>query len=218
LLRVGLTGGLACGKSTVATIFRELGARVIDADRIAHELMAPGSEVYRDIVQRFGPHIVNADGTINRRHLAEAAFGGGRIQELNRIVHPPVIARQEEWLRQMEQSEPHAVAVVEAALLLEAGVGRRFDKIVVVTCHPEQKGSRFAQRQRLDLATAEAEVKRRQAAQWPDQEKAAAADYIIDNSKSVEDLRAQTARVYSDLKALAEAPRQAARQGPADKS
>jgi dephospho-CoA kinase len=207
LLRVGLTGGIACGKSTVGNMFRELGAKVIEADKIAHELMAPGSKVYRDIVQHFGAGVLNADGSISRRQLAEAAFGNGRIEELNRIVHPPVIKRQENWLSQVEQAEPKAVAVVEAALLLEAGVGRRFDKIVVVTCLPEQKAARFAERQRLDLATAAAEVNRRQAAQWPDSEKVASADYVIDNSGASEDTRAQVQRVYCELKALAEAPK-----------
>jgi dephospho-CoA kinase len=226
LLRVGLTGGIACGKSTVGNIFRELGARVIEADRIAHELMVPGSKVYEDILQQFGPGVVHPDGTVNRRQLAEEAFGSGRIEELNRIVHPPVIARQEDWLRQVAEAEPRAVGIVEAALILEAGVGRRFDKLVVVTCRPEQKAPRFAQRQGLDFATAEAEVKRRQAAQWPDSEKLAAADYIIDNSGTPEDTRAQVKQVYAELKSLAEAPGKAssksgaqplAEQGPAER-
>jgi dephospho-CoA kinase len=208
LLRVGLTGGLACGKTTVGNIFRELGARVIEADSVAHELMVPGSKVYEEIVQHFGPGVLRPDATLDRRRLAEAAFGHGRIEELNRIVHPAVIARQEDWLRQVEQAEPQAVAVVEAALLLEAGMGRRFDKLVVVTCRPEQKAARFAQRQGLDLATAEAEVKRRQAAQWPDSEKIAAADYVIDNSAGLEELRLQVQQIYPKLKALAEAPTQ----------
>ena len=216
MLRVGLTGGIACGKSTVGNIFRELGARVIEADLIAHELMSPGSKVNEEIVQQFGPGVVHPDGTINRRQLAEEAFGSGRIEELNRIVHPPVIARQEDWLRQLEQAEPRAVGIVEAALILEAGVGRRFDKLVVVTCRPEQKGVRFAQRQGLAPATAQAEVSRRQAAQWPDSEKIAAADYIIDNSGALEDTRDQVKRVYAELKKLAEAAKAKPRteQGP----
>jgi dephospho-CoA kinase len=200
-----LTGGIACGKSTVGNIFRELGARVIEADLIAHELMVPGSKVYEEIVQQFGSGVVYPDGSINRRQLAEEAFGSSRIEELNRIVHPPVIARQEDWLRQLDEAEPKAVGIVEAALILEAGVGRRFDKLVVVTCHPEQKAVRFAQRQGLDLATARADVNRRQAAQWPDSEKVAAADYIIDNSGALDDTRTQVKQVFAELKRLAEA-------------
>jgi dephospho-CoA kinase len=129
-----------------------------------------------------------------------------------------VIARQEEWLRQLEHSEPHAVGIVEAALLLEAGVGRRFDKLVVVTCRPEQKAGRFAQRQNLDLATAEAEVARRQAAQWPDSEKMAAADYIIDNSGSPEDFRAGVERIFAELKSLTQKTGQQNSQPRADSS
>ncbi len=203
MLRVGLTGGVACGKSVVGSMFVELGAHLLQADAVAHELMQPGKPVYNDVVRHFGPEIVNADGSINRPRLAELAFGNGRVEELNRLVHPAVIARQEEWLAEMAREDPAGVAIVEAALILEAGVGRRFDKMVVVTCRPEQKIERFAARQGIDPEAARSEVQRRQAAQWPDLEKIAAADYVIDNSGALDATRAHVERVYAELRSLA---------------
>jgi dephospho-CoA kinase len=205
LLRVGLTGGIACGKTTVGRMFEELGARLIEADVVAHQLMRPGQRVYNEVVQHFGPEILSEDGSIHRGKLAQAAFGNGRVEELNRLVHPAVLAGQEEWLARMERSNPGAVAMVEAALILEAGVGRRFDKLVVVTCRPEQKVERFAARHGLGREAAQAEVERRQAAQWPDAEKVAAADYVVDNSGTLEETRRQVGAIYAELAALAEA-------------
>jgi len=205
LLRVGLTGGIACGKSTIGHMFEELGARLAQADLIAHELMRPGEPVYGQVVKQFGSGIVNQDGSLDRARLAQAVFGEGRIEELNRIVHPVVIASQEKWLSDMERLDPSAVAIVEAALILEAGVGRRFNKLIVVTCRPEQKVERFAARHQITIQAAQSEVERRQAAQWPDAEKIAAADYLIDNSRSVEDARIQAVAIYRELQLLAEA-------------
>ena len=204
MLRVGLTGGVACGKSTVAEMLRQRGAHIIYADEIAHQLMHPGEPVYKEVVKRFGPGILQADGQIDRAKLAEAAFGAGRIKELNRIVHPPVIARQEQWMAEVGQKDPHTIAVVEAALILEAGVGRRFDKLVVVACKPEQKAARYAARHSISLEAAQAEVARRSAAQLPDAEKAAAAHYLIDNSGSREETERQVEKVFAELQKLAQ--------------
>src|SRR5262249_12102943 len=146
VLRVSLTGGVACGKSTVATMFCELGAHVIDADKIVHELYCKGEPVYQALVKRFGSVILSPDGEIDRTRLAALAFEGGRVQELNAIVHPAVGRKQKEWLEQMAATEPDAVAIVEAALTLEAGGKGRYDKIIVVTCQPEQKIARYAKR------------------------------------------------------------------------
>ena len=146
MLRVGLTGGLASGKSLVAELFERRGAHVIRADEIAHQLMAPGQSVYQEVVKHFGREIVKADGSIDRARLAALSFDGGRIAELNAIVHPAVIARQEQWMDEVGKENPQAVAMVEAALLMEAGVAGRFDKIVVVTCGGQQRASRFAAR------------------------------------------------------------------------
>ncbi len=206
MLKVGLTGGVACGKSTVGRMFVARGAQLIEADRIAHQLMQPGQPVYQEIIKRFGWEIVNSDGSIDRQKLADAAFAG-RIQELNRIVHPAVIAHQDRWMEETGARQQSAVVMVEAALILEAGARRRFDKLVVVTCNPEQKVERYAERHNLDRETARREVERRSAAQWPDEDKIAAADYVIDNSGSEAETGQQVENIFEELRRLAEKKR-----------
>jgi dephospho-CoA kinase len=203
LLKVGLTGGVACGKSTVGEMFVARGAKLIKADEIAHRLMRPGQPVYQEVVRHFGRGIVAEDGTIDRQKLAEAAFGGGRVEELNRLVHPAVIAHQERWMDQESARHRDAVVIVEAALILEAGVQKRFDKIIMVACRPEQKAARFAQRQGITDEAARQEVERRQAAQRSDEEKVSAADYVIDNSGSRAETERQVEQVFRELKRLA---------------
>jgi len=203
LLRVGLTGGLSCGKSTVARMFAERGAAVIQADSIARELTRPGNSVYDEVVQQFGREIVQPDGGIDRAKLADLAFAGGRIAELNGIVHPAVIERQEKWMEAVARNDPTGVAVVEAALILEARVSRRFDKLVVVTCLPMQKVERFAKRHSISLDAAKVEVARRQAAMMPDEEKIKSADYVIDNSGAPEETARQVDKIYAELRKLA---------------
>lgn len=211
MLKVGLTGGIASGKSVVGNMFLSLGAHLLQADRLAHELMNPGEPVYNEVVRHFGQEILNSDGSISRAKLAELAFGTStdgaqtisRIDELNRIVHPAVIRTQEEWMQAIGIQDPHAVAIVEAALILEAGAGKRFDRLVVVTCNPEQRAGRFATRQKIDFEKAKKEVERRMAAQLPDEEKVKAADHIIDNSGSLEQTRQQVRSVWEKLRAEA---------------
>jgi len=210
VLRVGLTGGIACGKTAVGEMFAARGAHVIQADRIAHELMQPGGPVYNQVVLHFGRQILQPDGRINRQKLAQAAFtapppGGGtttapRVEELNRIVHPAVIASQEEWMADIQRRDPHAIAMVEAALILEAGVSHRFDKLVVVSCSHDVRLQRFAQRLHLDVETARQEMERRMAAQMPDEEKARRADYVIDNSGSLADTERQVDKIMLELR------------------
>ena len=210
MLKVGLTGGIASGKSVVGEMFVRLGAHLVQADAIAHQLMQPGEAVYEEVVRHFGGGILNLDRTMNRARLAEVAFGSpaeskpSRIEELNRIVHPAVIRRQEEWMEEIGQQDPKAIAMVEAALLLEAGVGQRFDRLVVVTCRPEQRARRWALRMKIDEETARREVDRRMAAQLPDEEKVKAADYVIDNSGSLDETEALVKRTYRLLKEAAE--------------
>ena len=199
-MRVGLTGGVSCGKTTVAQMLAQRGAYVVLADEVAHLLMRPGEPVYYEVVRHFGPDVVGIDGAIDRKKLAEAAFGAGRIQELNQIVHPAVVARQDAWMKEMAVRDPQAITVVEAALMLEAGVGKRFDKLVVVTCTLPQKIERFARRHNLDLAAAEHEVKRRMAAQLPEDEKVRVADYVIDNSGSLAGLEAKVDALMAELR------------------
>ena len=212
MLKVGLTGGIAVGKSVVGEMFVGLGARLVQADRIAHSLMLPGEAVYNEVVRHFGRDILNSDGSVNRAKLAEAAFGpaatgegkqGSRIEELNRIVHPAVIRSQDAWMREIGRQDPHVVAIVEAALILEAGAGERFDRLVVVTCNEEQRVARFAARQKIDLDAARKEVVRRMAAQLPDEEKIKAADYVIDNSGSLGKTRERVRQVWEKLRAEA---------------
>jgi dephospho-CoA kinase len=203
VLRVGLTGGVACGKSTVAKMFAELGAHITDADAIAHELYRPGQEVLQELVRHFGPEILKADGELDRAKLATLAFDGSRVEELNKIVHPAVIRQQDQWMRSLGEKNRYSVAIVEAALILEAGVKDHFDRIMVVTCKPTQKVARFAQRTGMNDDAARAEVERRTKAQMPDEEKARRADFVIDNSGPAEETRHQVQRIYSELKVLA---------------
>lgn len=220
MLKVGLTGGIASGKSVVGEMLVALGARLVQADRIAHQLMRPGEAVYNEVVRHFGGTILNRDGSLNRAKLAELAFGAAdparqanpsglppaassrmpsRVEELNRIVHPAVIRSQEEWMEEMGRQDPHSVAIVEAALILEAGAGKRFDRLIVVTCSDEQRIGRFAARQKLNLDAARREVERRMAAQLPEAEKIKAADYVIDNSGSLDYTREQVQQVWTKL-------------------
>jgi dephospho-CoA kinase len=205
MLKVGLTGGIASGKSVVGEMFVALGAHLIHADQIAHELMQPGEPVYQEVVRRFGARILNSDGSVSRPKLAELAFGSAehgipsRVEELNGIVHPSVIQMQDEWMERVGSQHSGAVAVVEAALIIEAGAAKGFDRLVVVTCRPEQRAQRFAERMKLDLETARMEVERRMAAQMPDEEKARFADYVIDNSGSLAETEAQVRKVYAKL-------------------
>jgi dephospho-CoA kinase len=209
MLKVGLTGGIAAGKSSVGEMFLALGARLVQADLISHALMSPGEAVYDEVVRHFGRGILNADGSVNRSKLAEIAFGSSsatgekRIEELNRIVHPAVIRKQEEWMQEMGRQDPHAVAIVEAALILESGARERFDRLVVVTCNEEQRAVRFAARQKISLGGARQEVRRRMAVQLPDEEKIKAADYVIDNSGTLDQTRAQVEQVWQQLRAAA---------------
>lgn len=216
MLKVGLTGGIASGKSVVGEMLVALGAYLVQADRIAHQLMLPGQPVYNEVVRHFGGGILNPDLSVNRAKLAEAAFGSAtstaeakpsalpsRIQELNRIVHPAVIRSQEEWMEDRGRQDPHAVAIVEAALIIEAGAAQRFDRLIVVTCSDEQRIARLAARQKIDLDAARKEVERRMAAQLPEAEKAKAADYVIDNSGSLDETRKRVQNVWQSLYAEA---------------
>lgn len=209
MLKLGLTGGIASGKSAVGEMFVKLGAHLIQADAVAHWLMEPGRPVYEEVVRRFGREILNSDGSINRPRLAEAAFGassgtsGGtppRVKELNEIVHPAVIEQENEWMEEIGRRDPNAIVIVEAALILEAGAGDRFDRLIVVTCRPEQRILRFARRLGISEDAARAEVTRRMAAQISDDEKVKAADFVIDNSGSLEATEQQVGRVFAALR------------------
>ena len=207
MLKVGLTGGIATGKSLVGSMFAELGVHVIDADSIGHELMRPGEPAYDEIVRRFGAEILNSDKTVNRAKLAEMAFDQRRprIYELNSLLHPGIIQRYEKRMEEIGAREPKAVVMLEAALLLEAGLRKRFDRIIVVSCKPQQRIERWEQRLKVDADAARREVTRRMMAQAPDEAKIQAADYVIDNSGSIEETRNQVESVFSKLREQASA-------------
>jgi dephospho-CoA kinase len=213
MLRVGLTGGLGSGKTAVAAVFRSLGAHVIEADAIGRELMSPGQPVYRAIVDHFGPEVVNADGTLNRARLADLAFHHDRLAELNRIVHPAVIAAQQQWAERIFADDPHAVAMVESALIFEAdaqgsapGWRQRFDRIVLVTAPDDTRIARYVARRAQDSASVrdlEADARSRIAAQIPDREKIPLADYVIHNDGSLDDTRRRVEGIFAELAAAA---------------
>ena len=186
-----------------------LGARLIQADHIAHELMQPGQPVYDEVVRHFGHAVLNRDGSVNRPKLAEAVFtpdeqGATRVKELNQIVHPAVIRRENEWMEDQGRLDPRVIAVVEAALILEAGAAERLDRLIVVTCSDEQRVERFARRLNIDAAAARREVERRMAAQLPDSEKVKRADFVIDNAGSLDNTEAQVRNIYAVLEKEAE--------------
>lgn len=209
-MKVGLTGGIASGKSTVGEVLVSMGAHLIQADVIAHELMQPGQEVYEEVVRHFGSGILNPDGKVNRARLAEAAFGtsgskqASRIEELNQIVHPAVIKNQDEWMEEIGRKDARAITIVEAALILEAKVVSHFDRIIVVTCRPEQRIERWAARMKVSMEAARQEITRRMAAQLPDEEKIKAAAYVIDNSGTLEETKTKVSEVYGKLRTEAE--------------
>ena len=209
MLRVGLTGGLGSGKSTVGTYLRELGAQVIEADELGLALMEPGQAVFAEIVRVFGPEVVATDGRLDRARLAEFAFRGGRLQELNAIVHPAVIEQQRQWMNEVFARDPDAIAVVISALIFEverdacsrgetdgvlADWRRRIDRVVLVTAPDELKIRRYVDRLGLpddQRVAAEADARSRLAYQISDAIKATRADYLLENNGDKQVLRAQ---------------------------
>lgn len=202
MLKAGLTGGIACGKTTVLEMFASRGAHTLKADDVGMRLMQPGQDVYARIVERFGRDILNEDGTIHRPRLAEKAFSG-RIEELNALVHPPVIAAQDVWLAEVAARDPRGVAILEAALMVESGSYKRLDRLITVVCKLEQRAQRFAQRTGSTLEAAQAEVTRRMDFQLPDAEKIKVADYVIDNSSTLELVEVQVDLLWRELTRLA---------------
>ena len=219
MLRVGLTGGLGSGKSTAAAILRELGAAVIEADQLGRAVMEPGHAVYDQIVRTFGPEVVLPNGVLNRPRLATIAFNEGRLQDLNAIVHPAVIAAQQQWMDEVFARNHSAVAVVESALIFEverdarvrgesegllADWRRRFDRIILLTAPDELKIERYVTRLapepvRRDAAASDARV--RLGRQMSDAEKASRADYVIENTGAIDTLRSHLAAIWLELRA-----------------
>lgn len=197
MMRVGLTGGLASGKTFVGHLLEELGCHVIRADEIGHELLMPGTPVYEAVVAAFGEEILAADGRIERKKLAAEVFGSPeRLETLNSIVHPAVFGREEAFMASVAKRDPDGIAVVEAAILIETGSFRRYDWIVLVVCTEEQQIERAMRRNGTTREEAEARLKR----QMPLADKRKYADYVIDTSGSKESTTEQTRRVYDALR------------------
>jgi len=196
MLRVGLTGSIGVGKSFVASLFAELGCHVLDADQTAREVVMPGTPGLMAITQAFGEEILNPDGTLNRKQLGAVVFADEeQRQRLNHLLHPFIIARQDEILREWETNDPNGIGIVDAALMIESGGYRRFDKLIVVHCRPEVQLERLMLRDGLSRD----EAQRRIDSQMPQEEKQKFADYLIDTSDGFELTRDQTLKVYNQL-------------------
>ncbi len=199
MLTAGLTGGLASGKSFVGAALGKLGCHVIKADELGHEVLRPGGEAYEATVAEFGREILDDDGAINRRRLASVVFSDPpRLATLNSFVHPAVFRREEALAAQIAARDPHAIAVVEAAILVETESYRRFDRLIVAVCTREQQIQRAMKRDGLSREEVETRLNR----QLPLEEKVKVADYIVDTSGAKESTLAQVADLYRKLRSI----------------
>jgi dephospho-CoA kinase len=199
MLRVGLTGGLASGKSFVGHALADLGCHLIEADELGHQVLLPGAEAYDAVVNEFGDDILDQDRYIDRRKLSALVWDRpDRLVKLNGLVHPPVIARQRRMIDQIARQDPDAIVVVEAAILVETGSYKRFDRLIVVVCTVEQQMERALKRG----AYTEQEITARLSRQLPLEEKLRVADYVIDTSGTKENTLEQIKSVYNSLRSL----------------
>jgi len=200
MLKVGLTGSIAVGKSHVLAQLAELGCRVIDADQIARDVVTPNSEGLTAVVARFGEAILTAEGSLDRAKLGAIVFSDEESRKtLNSILHPLIIARQDELIRQIEREDAESIVIIDAALMIESGGFKRLDKLIVVHCRPEIQLARLMKRDKLPLEAAQARI----AAQMPQAEKKKYADFLIDTSGDYVETRKQVEAVHSRLKDLA---------------
>jgi len=196
MLLVGLTGGIATGKSTVSQFFVECGGQLIDADVLAREVVKPGRPALQQIVDAFGKDMLRPDGTLDRDRLGKAVFGDAKKRaRLNAIVHPDVAVEQERRCREIAAKTPHAVVIYDAALLIEANAHPRMDRLIIVTADEQTQLARLQARDHLSAEEARARI----AAQMPLAEKIKLADYVIDGTLPPEKLRAEVRRIYEDL-------------------
>ena len=199
MLRVGLTGSIAVGKSYVSSVFAELGCHVLDADQTAREVVLPGTPGLNAVVDHFGREVLGDDGGLDRQHLGELIFADAeQRQQLNAILHPFIIAKQDEVMREWQAVDPDGIAIVDAALMIESGGYKRFDKLIVVHCRPEVQLERLMLRSGLSLQ----EAKQRIDSQMPQEEKQRYADFLIDTSDGFESTRQRTEDVYKQLRQL----------------
>ncbi len=199
MLKVGLTGSIAVGKSFVCSVLRGVGVHVLDADQTARDVVAPGTKGLADIIAAFDYEILQPDGSLDRVKMAKLVFADeAKRKLLNSIVHPLVIEEQDRWMNNVNAQDPNGIAVIDAALMIESGGYERFDKIVVVWCRPELQSARLMDRRALD----ETQAKQRIAAQMPQDEKKRYADYLIDTSKDHDHTRRQTLELVGGLRSL----------------
>ncbi|MDQ3748062.1 MAG: dephospho-CoA kinase [Acidobacteriota bacterium] len=199
MLKIGLTGSIAVGKSFVCEVFRELGVFVLDADQTAREVVAPNTKGLKAIVENFGAEVLQPNGELDRIKLGATVFADeAKRQLLNSIVHPLVIEKQNNWLRARETESPNGISIIDAALMIESGGYRRFEKIIVVWCDSATQLQRLVSRNKLN----EQEALKRINAQMPQEEKKRYADFLIDTTQGFESARRQTFEVFEQLKLL----------------
>lgn len=196
MLRVGLTGSIAVGKSFVVSVFRELGCHVIDADQVARDVVKKGTKGLSRIVENFGDQILTPDGQLDRPKMASIVFADeSKRLLLNSIVHPLVFEVQDAWLKECAVDDPKGISIVDAALMIESGGYKRFDRLIVVWCEPDIQLQRLTKRDDLEMTDA----LKRIASQMPQDEKKKFADHLIDTSGGFEDTREHCERVYAEL-------------------
>ena|SRR2546425_743571 len=199
MLKVGLTGGLACGKTFVGQALADLGCHLIEADQLGHEVLLPGGEAYADVVREFGQRILNADGTIDRKRLAAEVFGQPeRLAALNQLVHPHVFERERNLIDQFAKTDPRGIVVVEAAILIETGNYKNFDCLILVDCDEEQQIERAMKRDHTDREEVQSRLRR----QMPLAEKRKFAQYVIDTSGTKGDTVRRVREVYGALRRI----------------
>ena len=199
MLKIGLTGGIATGKSFVLSVLSELGCEVMDADQTAREVVEPGQPAFEEIVAHFGGEVVGADGRLDRPKLGAIVFNDpAQREKLNSIVHPKVFEAQARWMAEVEARNPQAVVIIDAALMIETGSYRRFDKVVVVYCEPQLQLQRLMARNNMTQEEATARI----SSQMPSAEKLKFADFSINTSQGFEDTRLQTVALYEQLRKL----------------
>ena len=197
MLKVGLTGGLACGKSFVGQALAGLGCHLIEADELGHEVLSPGGEAYADVVREFGPGILKADGSIDRKLLAAEVFDNPeRLQKLNGLVHPHVFRRERELIEQYARNDPEGIVVVGAAILIETGSYKQYDRLILVECDEGLQIERALKRDHADAQEVRARLQR----QMPLAEKRKFADFVINTSGSKEETLHRVLEVYEALR------------------
>jgi dephospho-CoA kinase len=197
MLKVGLTGSIAVGKSHVLDVLKELGCHVIDADQIARDVVAPGTPGLNSVSEEFGPDVLNDDGVLDRKRLGEIVFGDeDKRKKLNSILHPIIIAAQDEMIRELEAKDPNGIVIIDAALMIESGGYKRLDKLIVVYCEPEIQLQRLMKRDGLSREAALSRI----ASQMAQQEKIKYADFLIDTSGDFAGTRAQVEALFDQLR------------------